>query len=116
VRKTLTLLDLAVGLVLALGHIWFYFSVINADGGWGGVLVVLVDLPFSILLVRLMDVLSLNSPNILLISGTVWWFCLGILISMLVRRIPRLIRRLSGPVTRLGDWLVKVIEGDGRVA
>ena len=117
-RKTFKRLDLFVGLVLALGHIWFYYYDIShySEGGWGGFLTFVIDLPLSILLIKLIGVLSLSSPIILLVGGTLWWFCLGTLISMLIRRFSRLIRHLSGPITRLADWLVKVIEGDERGA
>ncbi len=94
-RKFLTRSELAVCSVLALGHIGFYFYDVSqhAEGGWGGFLVFVVDLPISILLVRLSNAMSLGSPIALLIGGTVWWFGLGILIVMLFRGLSRFLTR-----------------------
>lgn len=86
-RSTLTRSELAVCSALALGHICFYFYDVSqhSNEGWGEFLVFVVDLPISILLAKLAETSSLSPRIVLLVGGTVWWFCLGVLFSMIIR-------------------------------
>jgi hypothetical protein len=80
VRRTLTRSELVVCSVLALGHVCFYFYYVsqNSDGGWGGFLAFVIDMPISILLSKLSEALSLNGRIVLLVGepsgGSVWAF------------------------------------------
>jgi hypothetical protein len=111
VRWTLTRSGLVVCSALALGHICFYFYDVsqNSDGGWGGFLVFVVDMPISLLLAKLSGTLSLNLRMVLLVGGTVWWFCLGILFTMLIRGV-------SWLNTRFAIWLARGSGGEKRGA
>jgi hypothetical protein len=65
----------------------------NSDrNGWAGILVFLVDFPISILLAKLWNVHGLV---VLLVGGTIWWFGLGILISMVGKQLYSLAIRLG---------------------
>lgn len=94
-RKILAHSELIVASMLALAHICLYLIDVtfNSDrNGWAGIFVFLVDLPISIPLAKLSNVHGLV---VLLIGGTVWWFGLGILISLLSRRLYRFAIRLG---------------------
>jgi hypothetical protein len=92
--------DFVLPSLLALGHIWLYNRCVTHDTtGWSGILVVLADFPVSIFFAEMSKALSFDFSTILLIGGTVWWFCLGFLISLLVGWVSRLIvRQLSRPL------------------
>jgi hypothetical protein len=75
----------------------------------GGFLVFVIDLPISILLAELSETLSLSPRMVLLVGGTVWWFCLGILFPMLIKGIFLFI-------TRFAVWLARSDGGEKRGA
>jgi hypothetical protein len=95
-RKTFTPLSFILPTLLSLGHIWACFDSFRFDAnGWTGFGIFLVDLPISLLLLKLTNALSANVLIVFLIGGTVWWFCLGVLISLLVGWFCRLVVKLS---------------------
>jgi hypothetical protein len=98
-RKTLRPLDFLLPCLLALAHVWVCFGSFRPDGnGWSGILAFIVDLPFSLALAELSNVFSLNMQAVFLIGGTIWWFCLGFLISLLIVWVCGFLARLSsGP-------------------
>jgi hypothetical protein len=53
------------------------------EGSWGGFLIFLVDLPVSVPALLLSNVLVIRTEYVLLVVGTAWWFCIGVLISKL---------------------------------
>jgi hypothetical protein len=77
------------GGTLALAHVVFYFVAmnVNSEGGWGGFPVFVADLPASIPLLLLTNVIGIATPYALLVGGTAWWFCLGLASSKLVMHI-----------------------------
>jgi hypothetical protein len=72
-----------VGSALALSHVILFFAIMSRhyEGSWGGFLIFLVDFPGSILPLLLSNALGIGNLHPLLVFGTVWWFCIGILIS-----------------------------------
>jgi hypothetical protein len=53
------------------------------EGGWGGFPIFLVDLPASFIALLLSNVLGIRTEYVLLVVGTAWWFCIGMLIAKL---------------------------------
>jgi hypothetical protein len=95
-RKTLRPLYFVLPSLLGLLHAWLCFESFGPDpNGWGGFLAFLVDFPISILFAKLSNALSSNGLIIFLIGGTVWWFCLGLLISLVIGWFCRLVVKLS---------------------
>src|SRR5260370_13994356 len=74
-----------LGSALALGHAVFYFTIMSTqfEGSWGGFLIFLVDLPASLLVLLLSNAFGIRTAYALLTGGTVWWFCIGILVAKL---------------------------------
>ena len=101
-RKTFTSSSFILSTLLSLGHIWACFDSFRFDAnGWTGFGIFLLDLPISLLFLKLTNALSANSLVVFLIGGTVWWFGLGLLISLLTRWFYRLVVRLfSQPLPR----------------
>jgi hypothetical protein len=86
VRKRLARWDFILPSLLALGHVGLYFSSVRqSPDGWAGFVVFIVDVPISIPLLMLAKALSLDKLVVLLVGGTIWWFVLGILISILIK-------------------------------
>jgi hypothetical protein len=97
-RKALQPLHFVLPSLLALGHVWLCFQSFKPDGnGWSGFLDFLVDLPISLVLAEVSKVFLFDSFKVFLIGGTVWWFGLGIFISLLIRWVYRLIIRPTPP-------------------
>lgn len=71
------------GIGLALLHVIVYFVVMaqHYEGSWSGFLIFLIDLPASLLILSLSNAFSIRTDIPLLIGGTAWWFCLGLLIG-----------------------------------
>jgi len=84
-----------VGSALALGHAVFYFTVMSRhyEGSWGEFLIFLVDLPASFPVLFLSNALGIRTDYALLAGGTVWWFCLGIMIAKLFTFISKRVSR-----------------------
>jgi hypothetical protein len=98
-RKTFTPLYFVAPSLLAVGHVWLCFDSFRPDGnGWSGFLAFLVDLPISILFAKLSNAFSLSALIVFLIGGTIWWFCLGLLISLLIGWVCRVVLRLTPPL------------------
>lgn len=88
-RKTIARSDLVVAVLLALGHIGLYALTVDRSSDWAGFFVFVADVPLSVGLFKLATALSLDQLSVLLVGGTIWWFGLGILISMLTKRVYR---------------------------
>jgi hypothetical protein len=101
-RKIIRPVHFVLPSLLALGHIGLYIRCVTHDTtGWSGILVVLADFPVSILFAGVSKALSFDFSTILLIGGTVWWFCLGFLISLIIGWFWRPAVKLSKqPLTR----------------
>jgi len=72
----------ALRFVLAVIHVVVFFAEIGwrFEGGWGALGIFTIDLPVSIIPLLLSYVLKINPLILLLVFGTAWWFCVGILI------------------------------------
>ena len=91
-RRFLARADYIVGLTLASFHLLLCYWVFSsaAEGSWGGFIVYLVDLPFSIPMILVAQ--RLGGEATLIIGGTLWWFCLG---AILCKAAKYLISRFS---------------------
>jgi hypothetical protein len=73
---------------LALGHVILFFALMGGHprGGPEAFSIYLVDFPGSVPVVLFANALNIHTPYslyLLLVGGTAWWFCIGILISKL---------------------------------
>jgi len=53
------------------------------EGSWGGFLIFQVGFPSSVLALLLSNALGIRTDYTLLVCGTAWWFCIGVLIAKL---------------------------------
>lgn len=77
--------DYFVGLMLACLHLVLCYWVFSSatEGSWGGFIVYLFDLPISIPLTLVAQ--RLGGDGALIVGGTLWWFCVGVVLSKGVR-------------------------------
>jgi hypothetical protein len=88
----------ALALILPAFHLSLCVAIgtglLRFEGSWGGFLIFLIDLPFSILLLPLFAVA--DNVLVLAIFGTGWWYLVSRFILYLSGRLIRRHRTRSG--------------------
>jgi len=94
-EKTSRLVTIVFLSILPAVHVIFCLYTLNhhAGDGWDGFFIFLADLPFSMWILALSHALDLNTPIMLIIFGTLWWYLLSWLLMILFRNIRSLLAK-----------------------